>query len=127
MTTEENLMNNIICRICFKGKNTNEMVINHTTPVKIHYKDICKSCATEKGRVVSNLKKINQIPENHECPICKKKSKKYYLDHDWKTGQFRGYLCNACNIALGLLKDDILILNSAIDYLNTQKQSLTYK
>ena len=108
----------MICRICLQQKTLDQMVINHTTPVKVHYKDICKPCAGVKSRLVNNLRKTNPIPEDHACPICQKKDKKYYLDHDWTTKEFRGYLCNACNIALGLLKDDVDILNRAIDYLS---------
>jgi len=95
------------------------MVINHTTPVKVHYKDICKKCAGIKSRLVNKLRKDNPYPDdNHVCPICLKQANKYYLDHDWTTGAFRGWLCNGCNIALGLLKDDASILNRAIDYLD---------
>lgn len=109
----------MICRICKSTKPESQMVINHTTPVKIHYKDICKVCAGEKSKLVNNLRKHNPLPEDHRCPICQKSDKKYYLDHDWKTKEFRGYLCNACNIALGLLKDDVDILNRAIWYLTS--------
>jgi hypothetical protein len=112
----------MICRICLEEKNFSQMVINHTTPVKIHYKDICKPCAGDKGKLVNNLRKANPIPENHACPICHKKDKKYYLDHDWKSKQFRGYLCNACNVALGLLKDDVIILNRAVAYLTSPQK-----
>lgn len=28
------------------------------------------------------------------------------IDHDHKTGKFRGVLCNGCNTAIGLLNDD---------------------
>jgi len=36
--------------------------------------------------------------------------------HD-QTKQVRGLLCKACNSALGLFKDDVLILQKAIDYI----------
>ena len=108
----------MICRICLNEKDVSQMVINHTTPVKVHYKDICKPCAGDKSRLVNSLRKNNPIPQDHTCPICHKKNKKYYLDHDWTTKEFRGYLCNACNIALGLLKDNVSILNRAIEYLS---------
>lgn len=107
------------CRICNESKLLTDMVINHTTPVKIHYKDICKSCSQKKTKIVNDLKKNNEYPQNgYRCPICEKESKKYYLDHDWKTGEFRGWLCNACNVALGLFKDNPVILNRAISYLS---------
>lgn len=40
-----------------------------------------------------------------------------HLDHDHKTGQPRGILCQACNLALGHLKDDVAILRRAVQYL----------
>lgn len=39
------------------------------------------------------------------------------VDHDHKSGQRRGLLCNRCNRAIGLLGDDINLLRSAIGYL----------
>lgn len=38
-------------------------------------------------------------------------------DHDHQTGEFRGWLCMKCNTALGLVGDDITILNKMINYL----------
>lgn len=39
------------------------------------------------------------------------------IDHDHKTGNLRGLLCNACNKGLGLFKDDIRLMKSATKYL----------
>jgi hypothetical protein len=37
------------------------------------------------------------------------------IDHDHKTGKFRGVLCNGCNTAIGLLGDDpVLILKTSL-------------
>lgn len=40
-----------------------------------------------------------------------------HLDHDHKTGAFRGWLCSKCNHALGLLGDDIAGVDRARSYL----------
>ena len=39
-----------------------------------------------------------------------------YNCHD--TLKVRGLLCRSCNLALGMFKDDVNILNNAIQYLN---------
>ena len=41
----------------------------------------------------------------------------WHIDHDHKTGEVRGALCHGCNIGLGGFKDNIDILNKAIEYL----------
>jgi len=39
------------------------------------------------------------------------------MDHDHSSGAVRGLLCHACNTAIGLLKDDPVILTKAAAYL----------
>ncbi|MCZ2397864.1 MAG: endonuclease VII domain-containing protein [Chitinophagales bacterium] len=39
------------------------------------------------------------------------------VDHDHKTGNLQGLLCNGCNKGLGLFKDNPEILNKAKEYL----------
>ena len=60
--------------------------------------------------------------QNNECAICHcsigvKNGAKKALDHDHKTGKLREFLCSNCNTALGLFRDSILTLESAIKYL----------
>jgi hypothetical protein len=42
------------------------------------------------------------------------------VDHHHGSGRVRGLLCNNCNRALGLLKDDVSLLRRMIDYLGGQ-------
>jgi hypothetical protein len=53
------------------------------------------------------------------CDICGKslERKDARLDHDRGTGIVRGWLCNACNVGLGLFGDDIDMLVEAARYL----------
>jgi len=53
------------------------------------------------------------------CAICKTKQpkKRMAVDHCHSTGKVRGLLCSSCNMALGMIKDNILIAESLIRYL----------
>lgn len=44
------------------------------------------------------------------------------IDHDHNTGRVRAGLCNACNAALGLLRDDPDLAANAAQYLASHRQ-----
>ena len=89
----------------------------------------CKSCQSKENIIRNNLKKYNQKPgPDYRCPICDRSSEDvisskntnrtgWSLDHCHKTGKFRGWLCHACNRALGNFQDDLNIVKKAVDYL----------
>lgn len=56
------------------------------------------------------------------CAICKTHQiefkKKLHVDHSHKTGQVRGLLCHNCNLAIGRLKEDPVIIASALEYVS---------
>lgn len=58
------------------------------------------------------------------CAVCGSESNGrvndqfFVVDHCHKTDQIRGLLCHPCNAALGLLKDNVNSLKSAISYLS---------
>jgi len=64
--------------------------------------------------------------QNYICPVCDKpldmltlgKKNTMHADHCHKTGIFRGVLHGRCNILLGQARDDAVLLQQAIDYLN---------
>ena len=54
------------------------------------------------------------------CTICRRSfltTSDAHIDHDHRTGKIRNLLCAPCNMALGLLKDDPLMLIRAAQYL----------
>lgn len=53
------------------------------------------------------------------CAICKNPVRLMdsAIDHNHNTGEFRGVLCKQCNRALGMFKDSISVLRSAVEYL----------
>jgi hypothetical protein len=55
------------------------------------------------------------------CAICKRSpnKKRLAVDHCHKTNMVRGLLCLICNVAVGLLKDDPALLESALEYLRS--------
>lgn len=48
--------------------------------------------------------------------------RKLVVDHDHRTGKFRGLLCMACNSALGLLRDRRSTLRSLERYLKVNEK-----
>ena len=59
--------------------------------------------------------------QSGKCKICGTKfSSTPHIDHDHSSGSVRGLLCSDCNIGLGLFKDNIGSLNSAIKHLSSK-------
>jgi nitrogen fixation-related uncharacterized protein len=99
-------------------------------------KRTCRPCALEqqlayvdRNREAINLRRRTRAkgitPEQFEemfrqqegrCAICKR-DRPLDIDHCHTNGHVRGLLCSPCNRALGLMEDDVKILNAAIEYL----------
>lgn len=70
------------------------------------------------------------IKQNGKCAICAatqgRKDTSLYVDHDHATGTIRGLLCSKCNTAIGMLLDDISLLDKAKDYLQRFPSQLQF-
>lgn len=62
-----------------------------------------------------------EIKQDGKCAIRgggPKRFPRLVIDHNHITEMVRGLLCNNCNRALGLFKDDIVLLRKAVAYLD---------
>ena len=63
--------------------------------------------------------------QNGGCAICggppAGKYGVFVVDHDHETNRVRGLLCSPCNMGIGLLKDDVWVLENAVQYLSGTK------
>ena len=67
--------------------------------------------------------------QNNRCAICESTDPKgrksgrgggvdvFYVDHDHKTGNVRGLLCNICNRTMGYVGENSNVLEEMIKYL----------
>jgi hypothetical protein len=87
------------------------------------------------------IEQLDQIlaDQRSRCAICKRHWSKckpikrtHYdasylqhlgVDHAHDTGAIRGLLCNACNLAIGLLGEDIATFRRAADYLSRAREA----
>ena len=74
-------------------------------PCAFCHKELLARCK----RVGITVEQYAALPRH--CAICLSKDPKsryqdFHLDHDHKTGKFRGLLCGPCNHALGLINDN---------------------
>lgn len=63
-------------------------------------------------------------PEPEKCECCggpQTNGRSIALDHSHVTGKFRGWLCNPCNLAIGMLGDTIDGVRRAVRYLETHE------
>ena len=135
------------CKICNEAKPLTEFyqTVRNGEPYGYHGK--CKSCYVKKQQENydqikkrdENLKRVYGIgieeyntlleKQNNRCAICESTDPKgrksgrgggvdvFYVDHDHKTGNVRGLLCNICNRTMGYVGENSNVLEEMIKYL----------
>ena len=133
-------MQTIECKKCSDNLPLDNFYFNKNGKYK--KQNVCKKCMniydykTDKN---SKLKRAYGITfdeyeellskQDKKCAICgidnngkyRNKPRAFAVDHCHTTGKIRGLLCSDCNTGIGLLKDNINFLQSAIKYLNKLK------
>lgn len=87
-----------------------------------------KYLARQYGITQADFDKL-LVKQNGRCAICqtdnpgkhgrKTDTECWHVDHDHQTGRVRGLLCFACNVGIGHLKDDPVLVKAALQYLTT--------
>ena len=80
-------------------------------------KNTCTSCSNDLSKVRRKLRKDNPPPPAGNCPSCGRFTEAWVLDHCHYTDEFRGYVCNSCNLGFGQFNDDPVLMLKAITYL----------
>jgi len=83
----------------------------------------CIECEKKASKQLNKIKKT-ALPKPNNCECCKKETKILVLDHDHSKGTFRGWICRNCNQGIGKLGDNILSLESAINYLKKSEKNI---
>lgn len=64
--------------------------------------------------------------QDNSCAICNTietdRHGVFHVDHNHTTGEVRALLCSSCNQAIGLLKEDIIAIRKAADYIEFWKE-----
>ena len=98
---------------------------------RIDKRDPVKSAAKERRRRLRKYglteAEYNAILEHqgHRCGICATDTpgaKGWVIDHCHDSGMVRGVLCSQCNSAIGLLREDPVIIDRAAEYVREHTQ-----
>ena len=104
-----------ICSHCQEEKNISFYgTTNSDNYGRLFTKSICNTCSVHHQIIITKHKKKYGPTKPNQCMICDKETT-LQLDHCHETGAFRGWLCINCNIALGRLDNETLLIK-ALEY-----------
>ena len=116
------------CKPCQRLSNRNSRARNSHKPCTRCNKNpragkdaICKTCRDhyKYGLTKEQSEHFRSIKACQVCGKTKETSgKRLALDHCHTTGKARGILCRNCNVALGFLNDDPVLIRSLEMYVN---------
>ena len=116
-----------ICNICHRLLPTTEFARNQNNINRPVRRPSCQHCRkTLEGQSPTPREKRQWLTKKphlqpFECPICGKRTiagitSNVDLDHNHRTGEIRGWICDSCNTGIGRFKDDIQLLKRATKY-----------
>jgi hypothetical protein len=103
---------NARCQQCHKARNT----------VRWQSKDIMEKRSARAVKYGLTPEEFLALYEKYDskCAICRNEPttlRGLHVDHCHTTGKVRGLLCHGCNVGIGSLRDDVVLMRKAIAYL----------
>lgn len=120
------------CPDCGTEKTLDQFYTWHRKDGSKRVASYCHPCHNKRKVASNRARKYGlTVPEMLDllkdavCAICgaEVSGRDAHIDHNHSTGQVRSVLCGLCNVFLGMAREDVLILQSAIRYLNTHQAS----
>lgn len=129
-------MDNKACRKCGANKPLKDFYFRKDSG---NSRSECKECL--KGAVKFRMFGVDQEGyqallerQKDQCGICRihiseyqrttKRCAVFSIDHNHSSGAIRGLLCNNCNTAIGLLKEDPVVIMNTLEYLGYSVQDI---
>jgi hypothetical protein len=116
-----------VCRDCQKRLSIFEFEKNQKSIAgKISRRGSCRPCRSGKKPIPSKARNefekqspMPPIGKNFTCPICQKTIMRQFkndvvLDHSHQSGEIRGWICRQCNSSIGMLDENISVMERAI-------------
>lgn len=87
----------------------------------------CRHIKRTYGLTIEDIAELHDV-QRYRCGICGSKDSGtkqggFHIDHNHITQKVRGLLCHQCNLMLGNAKDNVEILQAAMEYLNDNQES----
>jgi hypothetical protein len=117
-----NVVPHRICNKCMEYKPITEFHKDKGRRDALKRHPVCNKCLKRHQQVVSKIRKTAP-PKPTVCECCGRNPdidttiRGWAMDHNHITEEFRGWICQTCNIGLGHFKDSVEGLTKAIDYL----------
>ena len=104
-----------ICSHCQEEKNISFYgTVNSDNYGRLFTKTICNTCSAHHQKIIKKHKEKYGPTKPNQCMICDKETT-LQLDHCHETHAFRGWLCVNCNVGLGRLDNETLLIK-ALEY-----------
>ena len=106
----------------------------HNVEYQRAYREKNREKVRELSRKTHIMRKFNMTIEQYDkmlknqngvCAICKDScstGNNLAIDHNHTTGKVRALLCKNCNTAIGLMKEDVERMLSAIEYIKSHSE-----